>query len=180
MEFSLSCIQDIFSFKHLTTFFMSTWYCKNMQEIQFSWWLFEGGPRQCNNLLPNGLDWLFYLAGSQKLYSKRTLWHSNSMFSSSLSSMLQIYHWHFKFTEATLNYTIINLKPSNIHILKAKGEEGRDQPLLLYRMYVSFNIKNVIIMAGASSMCIFSSRNNYTAEKKYPALHCTSLASTGS
>ena len=88
--------------------------------------------------------------------------------------------WHFKFTEATLNYAIIDLKPPNIHILKAKGEEGRDQPLLLYRMYVSFNIKNVIIMAGVS-MCIFSSRNNYTAEKKYPALQQLSffIASPG-
>ena len=73
----------------------------------------------------------------------------------------------FTKTQATLKDAIVDLKPPNIHTY-LKVKKGRDQPLLLYRMYVSFNIKNVIIMAGAS-MCIFSSRNNYTAEK-YPAL----------
>ena len=56
------------SFQHLETFFISTW-CedyKNMQEIKFSWWLFEGRPRQDKKVLPDWLDWLCYFAGSSK------------------------------------------------------------------------------------------------------------------
>ena len=48
------------SFQHLTTFFMSTWSgdSKNMEEIEFSRWLFEGRLRQGKNVLPDGLNWL--------------------------------------------------------------------------------------------------------------------------
>ena len=37
-----------------------------MEEIEFSWWLFEGRLRQCKNVLPDGLNWLCYFAGSSK------------------------------------------------------------------------------------------------------------------
>ena len=37
-----------------------------MQEIKFLRWLFEGRPRQGKNVLPDGLNWLCYLAGSSK------------------------------------------------------------------------------------------------------------------
>ena len=52
----------------LTTFLMSTWWgdSKNMEEIEFSRWLFEGRPRQGKNVLPDWLNWLCYLAGSSK------------------------------------------------------------------------------------------------------------------
>ena len=52
----------------MTTFFMSTWWgdSKNMEEIEFSRWLFEGRPRQGKNVLPDWLNWLCYLAGSSK------------------------------------------------------------------------------------------------------------------
>ena len=52
----------------MTTFFMSTWWgdSKNMEEIEFSRWFFEGRPRQGKKLLPDWLDWLSYLAGSSK------------------------------------------------------------------------------------------------------------------
>ena len=35
-----------------------------MEEIVFSRWLFEGRPRQGKNVLPDGLNWLCYFAGS--------------------------------------------------------------------------------------------------------------------
>ena len=37
-----------------------------MEGIEFSRWLFEGRPRQGKNVLPDGLNWLCYLAGSSK------------------------------------------------------------------------------------------------------------------
>jgi hypothetical protein len=37
-----------------------------MEEIEFSWWVFEGRLRQCKNMLPDGLNWLCYFAGSSK------------------------------------------------------------------------------------------------------------------
>ena len=47
---------------------MSTWWgdSKNMEEIEFSQWLFEGRLRQGKNVLPDGLNWLCYFAGSSK------------------------------------------------------------------------------------------------------------------
>jgi hypothetical protein len=59
----------------LTTFFMSTWwgYSKNMDEIEFSWWLFEGRLRQCKNVLPDGLNWLCYFAGSSKSHGENSI-----------------------------------------------------------------------------------------------------------
>ena len=35
-----------------------------MEEIEFSQWLFEGRLRQSKNVLPDGLNWLCYFAGS--------------------------------------------------------------------------------------------------------------------
>ena len=43
-----------------------------MEEIEFSWWLFEGRLGQCKNVLPDGLNWLCYFAGSSKSH------HENS------------------------------------------------------------------------------------------------------
>ena len=37
-----------------------------MKGIEFSRWLFEGRLRQGKNLLPDGLNWLCYFAGSSK------------------------------------------------------------------------------------------------------------------
>ena len=37
-----------------------------MEEIKLSRWLFEGRPRQGKNVLPDGLNWLCYFAGSSK------------------------------------------------------------------------------------------------------------------
>ena len=37
-----------------------------MEEIEFSRWLFEGRLRQGKSVLPDGLNWLCYLAGSSK------------------------------------------------------------------------------------------------------------------
>ena len=52
----------------MTRFFMFTWWgdSQNMREIEFSWWLFEGRPRQGKNVLPDGLNWLCYFAGNSK------------------------------------------------------------------------------------------------------------------
>ena len=62
-------------FEDLTTFFMSTWRgnSKNMSEIEFSWWLFEGRPRQGKNMLPDGLNWLCYFAGSSKSHLENSI-----------------------------------------------------------------------------------------------------------
>ena len=62
LKYPKKCLQD------LTTFFMSTWWgsSKNMDEIEFSRWLFEGRLRQGKNVLPDGLNWLRYFASSSK------------------------------------------------------------------------------------------------------------------
>ena len=44
-----------------------------MKEIEFSPWLFEGRLRQCKNMLPDGLNWLCYLAGSSKSHRANTI-----------------------------------------------------------------------------------------------------------
>ena len=71
----------------LTAFFISTWWMdsKNMEEIKFSWWLFEGRLRQCKNALPDGLNWLCYFAGSSKSH------HKNSISCIFLESPHQVY-----------------------------------------------------------------------------------------
>ena len=63
------------SFQHLTTFFMSTSWgdSKNMEEIEFSRWLFEGRQRQGKNVLPDGLNWLCYFAGSSKSHRENSI-----------------------------------------------------------------------------------------------------------
>ena len=35
-----------------------------MEEIEFSQWLFEGRLKQGKNVLPDGLNWLCYFAGT--------------------------------------------------------------------------------------------------------------------
>ena len=59
----------------MTTFFMSTWWgdSKNMEEIEFSRWLFGGRPRQGKNVLPDGLNWLCYFAGSSKSHCENSI-----------------------------------------------------------------------------------------------------------
>ena len=37
-----------------------------IEEIEFSRWLFEDRPRQGENVLPDGLNWLCYLQVAQK------------------------------------------------------------------------------------------------------------------
>ena len=44
-----------------------------MEEIEFSRWLFEGRPRQGKNVLPDGLNWLCYLAGSSKSHRENSI-----------------------------------------------------------------------------------------------------------
>ena len=63
------CLED------LTTFFMSTWWgdSKNIEEIEFSRWLFEGRPRQGKNVLPDGLNWLCYFVGSSKSHRENSI-----------------------------------------------------------------------------------------------------------
>ena len=44
-----------------------------MEEIEFLRWLFEGRPRQGKNVLPDGLNWLCYLAGSSKSHRENSI-----------------------------------------------------------------------------------------------------------
>ena len=44
-----------------------------MEEIEFSWWLFEGRLRQGKNVLPDGLNWLCYFAGSSKSHHENSI-----------------------------------------------------------------------------------------------------------
>ena len=54
---------------------MPTWLgdSKNMEEIEFWRWLFEGRPRQGKNVLPDGLNWLCYFAGSSKSHRENSI-----------------------------------------------------------------------------------------------------------
>ena len=54
---------------------MPTWWgdSKNMEEIEFSRWLFEGRLRQCKNVLLDGLNWLRYFVGSSKSHSESSI-----------------------------------------------------------------------------------------------------------
>ena len=54
---------------------MSTWWgdSRNMEEIEFSRWLFEGRPRQGKIVLPDGLNWLCYFAGSSKSHRENSI-----------------------------------------------------------------------------------------------------------
>ena len=44
-----------------------------MEEIEFSRWLLEGRPRQGKNVLPDGLNWLCYFAGSSKSHHENSI-----------------------------------------------------------------------------------------------------------
>ena len=44
-----------------------------MEEIELSRWLFEGRLRQGKNVLPDGLNWLCYFAGSSKIHRKNSI-----------------------------------------------------------------------------------------------------------
>ena len=44
-----------------------------MEKIEFSWWLFEGRLRQGKNLLPDGLNWQYYFAGSSKSHHEKSI-----------------------------------------------------------------------------------------------------------
>ena len=44
-----------------------------MEEIEFLRWLFEGRPRQGKNVLPYGLNWLCYFAGSSKSHRENSI-----------------------------------------------------------------------------------------------------------
>ena len=44
-----------------------------MEEIEVSRWLFEGRLRQGKNVLPDGLNWLCYLAGSSKSHRENSI-----------------------------------------------------------------------------------------------------------
>ena len=69
LKYPKKCLED------LTTFFMSTWWgdSKNMEEIEFSRWLFEGRLRQGKNVLPDGLNWLCYFEGISKSHRKNSI-----------------------------------------------------------------------------------------------------------
>ena len=56
-------------------FFMPTWWghSKNMEEIEWSRWVFDGISRQGKNVLPDGLNWLFYFAGSSKSHRENSI-----------------------------------------------------------------------------------------------------------
>ena len=44
-----------------------------MEKIEFSCWLFEGRPRQGKDVLPDGLNWLCYFAGSSKSHLENSI-----------------------------------------------------------------------------------------------------------
>ena len=44
-----------------------------MEEIELSRWVSEGRLRQCKNVLPDGLNWLCYFAGSLKSHRENSI-----------------------------------------------------------------------------------------------------------
>ena len=57
---------------------MSTWWghCTNMQEIWFPPRLFEGRPRGGKKVLPDGLDWHSYIAGTVQVGDRKLVGQS--------------------------------------------------------------------------------------------------------
>ena len=94
----------------MTTFFMSTWWgdSKNMEEIEFSWWLFEGRLRQGKNMLPDRLNRLCCFAGSSKSHHENSI---SFVFLESPSSsrhdircqIFQTLFWVFQYSRITVN-----------------------------------------------------------------------------
>ena len=69
LKYPKKCLED------LTTFFMFTWWgnSNNMEEIEFSRCFFEGRLMQGKNVLPDGLNWLCYFAGSSKSHRENSI-----------------------------------------------------------------------------------------------------------
>ena len=44
-----------------------------MEELEFSWWLFEGRPRQGKNVLSDELNWLCYFAVNSKSHRENSI-----------------------------------------------------------------------------------------------------------
>ena len=44
-----------------------------MEEIVIAWWLFKGRLRQGKNVLPDGLNWLCYFAGSSRSHHENSI-----------------------------------------------------------------------------------------------------------
>ena len=44
-----------------------------MEKIEFSRWLFQGRLRQGKNVMPDGLNWLCYFAGSSKSHCENSI-----------------------------------------------------------------------------------------------------------
>ena len=85
-----------------------------MEEIEFSWWLFEGRLRQGKNVLPDGLNWLCYFAGNSK--SQRE--HSISFHIFGIPSLsrhekccqiLQTLFWVFQYSRNSQCYVTIGM-----------------------------------------------------------------------
>ena len=55
--------------------YLSTWWgdSKNMKEIEFAQWLFEGRLRQGKYVLPDGLNWLCFFTGSSKGHRENSI-----------------------------------------------------------------------------------------------------------
>jgi hypothetical protein len=122
---------------------MFTWWgdSKNMEEIESSRWLFEGRLRQGKNVLPDGLNWLCYFAGS----SKKPWWKFNffHIFGILLSSrhekrcqILQTLFWVFQYSRNSQCVYLKISRRSFPHAMKEKITKYVGQFLNAFLQYV--------------------------------------------
>ena len=70
-----------------------------IEEIEFSWWLFEGRLRQGKNVLPDGLNWLCYFAGNSKSHHENSISFPSSSRHEKHCQIFQTLFWYFNTLE---------------------------------------------------------------------------------
>ena len=85
-----------------------------MEEIELSQWLFEGRLRQGKNVLPDGLNWLCYYAGSSKSHRENSIFCIFLEFPHQvyMNNVVKCYKHFFCYFNALKTHCVIPMKIS--------------------------------------------------------------------
>ena len=162
---------------------MSTWWgdSKNMEEIEFSRWLFEGRSRQGKNVLPDGLNWLCYLAGSSKSHRENSISciFLESPYQVDLKNIVKCYKYFFGYFNALEShsamiyskvYTYVSASNSNIfwpNCLKvASGKLWKEKTVKSAEKWYIASIVRVLKYKPVLTRCLQSQIVCYEWEMK--------------